>query len=433
MELNLPRTIRAWCFFDWANSAYSLVITTAVFPLYYSAATEQAFGDRIVEFFGIKVDKNALYSYAISFSFLLIAALSPILSGIADYGGTKKRFMQLFTLLGAFSCAVLFFFTGKNIELGIIAAVLASVGYSGGIVFYNAFLPEIATADQFDRISAQGFSYGYIGSVILLIISLAMIQQPSWFGLPDAFWATRLSFLMVALWWIGFSQITFAALQERKKHRLGQNLLVRGFRELKKVWKSLQHHRYTRIFLLAFFLFNTGVQTTIYLASLFGSSELKLKAEQLIITILLLQVIAVVGATLFARLSDVRGNRFALSVILIIWIAVCLSAYFVYDAIGFYILAGAVGMVMGGVQSLSRATYSKLIPQGTRDTASFFSFYDVLDKCSTVLGTMVYGAVIQLSGGSMRNSALALSFFFITGLITLQQVRIPPLPKTHVS
>lgn len=428
MELNRPRTIRAWCFFDWANSAYSLVITTAVFPLYYSAVTESAFGSRTVQFFGTEADKGALYSYAIAFSFLLIAALSPVLSGIADYGGSKKQFMRFFTMLGSTACILLFFFTGSNIELGIIASVLASIGYAGALVFYNAFLPEIATADQFDRISAKGFSYGYLGSVLLLIVVLAMIQQPAWFGLPDAGIATRISFVMVGLWWIGFSQITFKGLQEHKRHAFHSDLLARGFKELKKVWKSLQHHRHARIFLLAFFLYNTGVQTTIYLASLFGSDELKLETGQLIATILLLQIVAVAGATLFARVSDAKGNRFALSVILMIWISVCVAAYFVYDAAGFYILAGGVGMVMGGVQSLSRATYGKLIPKHTHDTASFFSFYDVLDKCSTVLGTMVYGIIIQLSGGSMRNSAIALSIFFFAGLMVLQQVKIP---KAH--
>jgi UMF1 family MFS transporter len=428
MELNQPRTIRAWCFFDWANSAYSLVITTAVFPLYYSAVTESAFGGHMVQFFGMSVDKGALYSYAISFSFLLIAILSPMLSGMADYGGSKKQFMRVFTILGSLACLSLFFFTGSNIELGIIASVLASIGYAGALVFYNAFLPEIATADQFDRVSAKGFSFGYLGSMLILIVILAMIQQPSWFALPDAGIATRISFLMVGLWWAGFSQITFNGLQERKGHPYHSDLFARGFKELIKVWKSLQHHRYTRIFLLSFFLYNTGVQTTIYLASLFGSDELKLQTGQLIATILLLQVVAIVGATLFARVSDAQGNRFALTIILMIWVAICVAAYFVYDATGFYLLAAGVGMVMGGVQSLSRATYSKLIPEHTRDTASFFSFYDVLDKCSTVLGTMVYGIIIQLSGGSMRNSAIALSIFFMTGLIVLQQVKIP---KVH--
>ncbi|MCS7018944.1 MAG: MFS transporter [Cytophagales bacterium] len=429
MELNQPHTIRAWCFFDWANSAYSLVITTAVFPLYYSAVTESAFGGRLVQFFGLEVDKGALYSYAISFSFLLIAFLSPILSGIADYGGSKKQFMRFFTLLGSIACLSLFFFTGRNIELGIIAAILASIGYAGALVFYNAFLPEIATADQFDRISAKGFSFGYLGSVLILVLILTMIQQPAWFGLPNASIATRISFLMVGMWWIGFSQITFKGLPERRGHRFHSDLLARGFKELKKVWKSLQHHRYTRIFLVAFFLYNTGVQTTIYLASLFGSDELNLETGQLITTILLLQVVAIIGATLFARISEARGNRFTLSVILIIWMSICTAAYFVHSATEFYMLAGGVGMVMGGVQSLSRATYSKLIPEHTHDTASFFSFYDVLDKCSTVLGTMVYGIIIQLSGGSMRNSALALSLFFIAGLMVLQQVKIP---KTHL-
>lgn len=425
IDINNRKIINAWCMYDWANSVYSLVITTTIFPIYFNAVTKNAFNSELVQFFGFKLSNTVLYSYSLSCSFLLIAILSPILSGIADYGGKKKTFMKFFTFLGGISCIMLYFFTGANIEFGIIFAALASVGFAGSMVFYNAYLPIITTPDRYDIVSAKGYSLGYAGSVILLIFNLITIAKPELIGLTDESAATRISFVMVGIWWIGFAQITFYFLPN-EQHFVHNtiDLLQRGYQEINKVFKSLKGLRHLKVYLISFFFYNMGVQTVIYLAALFGDKELKLPAENLIITILIIQIVAIGGSYVFAKISSWKGNKVSLSIMVIIWIMVCAYAYFLHTATQFYILGFVVGMVMGGIQSLSRATYSKLIPSNTSNYTSYFSFYDVLEKLSIVLGTFVYGFVEQLTG-TMRNSTLALSTFFIIALIFLVTVKIP--------
>ncbi len=425
MQLNDSKVINAWCFFDWANSAYSLVITTAIFPAYYTAVTENSFGSDKVIFFGVEITNTVLYSYALSVSFLLIAVLSPILSGIADYGGKKKLFMRFFTMLGAFSCISLFFFTGSNVELGIIAAVTASIGFSGGLVFYNAFLPEIVSPDRYDAVSARGYSMGYLGSVLLLIVNLLMIQFNEVLGVEKGL-ITRICFLMVGAWWLGFSQITFQYLYDKPNgKRINSTLLSKGFHELQKVWQALKKQPNIKKFLLSFFCYSTGVQTILLIAALFASKELNMESSELIVLVLLLQIVAIGGAYLTAKLSGFKGNKFTLLVLLSIWAFVCLTAFFVYDKMQFYLLAVLLGMVMGGIQSLSRATYSKLLPEKTPDTASYFSFYDVLEKSSIVLGTFLTGFAEQQSD-NMRIGILALGFFFVIGGVLMSRVQVRP-------
>ncbi len=411
--------------YDWANSVYSLVITTTIFPIYYNAVTKNAFNSEIVSFFGINIRNTVLYSYSLSFSFLLIALISPLLSGIADYGGKKKSFMKFFTFLGGISCIFLYFFTGQNIEWGIIFAVLASIGFAGSIVFYNAYLPIIVTPDKYDIVSAKGFSLGYAGSVILLVFSLITISNPGLIGLQDESSASRLSFILVGIWWIGFSQISFFYLpKDKSRKKPVTNLFKKGYEEIRKVFKSLEYLGNLKKFLFSFFFYNMGVQTVIYLAALFGDEELKLSADNLILTILIIQIVAIGGSYLFAKISGWKGNKSALVIMVIIWILVCGYAYFIHTAMQFYALGFVVGMVMGGIQSLSRATYSKLIPADTSDHTSYFSFYDVLEKLSIVLGTFAYGFIEQITG-SMRDSTLALSTFFILGMVFLLMTKMP--------
>lgn len=333
--------------------------------------------------------------------------------------------MKLFTFVGGISCILLYFFTGKNIEFGIILAALASVGFSGSIVFYNAYLPIITTPEKYDIVSARGFSMGYIGSVILLIFSLILISNPELLGLSNESMATRFSFIVVGLWWIGFAQITFYYLPKDKV--IGNNsfkLLKKGYEEIKLVFLSLKKLTQLKRFLFAFFFYNMGVQTVIYLAALFGDKELMLPAKSLILTILIIQIVAVGGSYLFAKISGWKGNKFALIIMVIIWMLVCGYAFFMHSATQFYILGIVVGVVMGGIQSLSRATYSKMIPSDTKDHTSYFSFYDVMEKMSIVLGTFAYGIIEQITG-SMRNSILALSLFFVIGLAFLLLTKIP--------
>ncbi len=426
MKLNDPKIINGWCMYDWANSVYSLVITSAIFPVYYQEVTATASGDH-VDFFGFSITNTVLYSYALSVSFLITALILPLLSGMADYGGMKKRFMKVFVLIGGISCMGLYFFTGENVELAIILSVLASIGYSGSLVFYDAFLPEIATVDRFDKISARGFAYGYVGSVILLLINIVMLMKPGIFLIPEeaSGLAARISFLMVGVWWIGFSIITFIRLPDNPYNRKAEgNIFTKGYDEIQKVYDSLSDLSNLKKFLAAFFFYNMGVQTVMYLAASFGSKELEMASENLIGIVLIIQLVAIFGAYFFAGLSKRKGNRFSLMIMIVIWVFICLAAYFVQNTPQFFALAFVVGLVMGGIQSLSRATYAKLIPENSIDHASYFSFYDVTFYISTVVGTFVYGFLEQFTG-SMRSSTLALMSFFLVGLFLIRSVYVP--------
>jgi MFS transporter, UMF1 family len=424
LEKNNKRLINAWASYDWSNSVYNLIVTTAIFPIYYLSTTQEAFGGEIVRFFGIEIKNSVLYSYAISFSFLVIVGLSPILSGIADYGGIKKRFMQFFTYMGATACIGLYFFTGENIEYGIACAVLASIGFAGSLVFYNGFLPEVATIDMMDRVSAKGFAMGYSGSVILLVVNLGLFMNFDFFGFSNGSSATQFGFILVGIWWLGFSQIAFYYLKDRTVGQpITMNTMGRGITEIKKVLGIVSGSKVMSRFLSSFFMFSMGVQTVLLLAPLFGDKEIGMEADEMIFVVLILQVLAIAGAFIFAWISTLRGNRFAIGLALVIWILICITGYFLQDKITFYYLAAFLGFVMGGTQSLSRSTYSKLIPTGSNDTASFFSFYDITEKLAIVIGSFSYGLIDQITG-SMRNSMIFMSIFFIAGFIILQFVNL---------
>jgi UMF1 family MFS transporter len=420
LEKNDRRLINAWASFDWANSVYNLIVTTAIFPIYYLTVTQEVFGGEEVQFFNLTIKNSVLYSYAISFSFLIIVFISPILSGIADFGGLKKQFMQFFTYLGSLACIALYFFTGENVEYGIACSVLASIGYAGSLVFYNGFLPEVASNEKMDKVSAKGFSMGYIGSVILLILNLILYQKYELFGFENGSSATRFGFILVGIWWIGFSQISFYYLKDRgPRKKITLDILGNGTKELKKVLKMVRSKFVMHRFLTSFFLFSMGVQTVMLLAPLFADKEIGLGSDEMIIVVLIIQIIAIGGAYFFAFLSKLKGNGFAISTTLIIWIFICISGYFLKDKISFYGLAAFLGFVMGGIQSISRSTYSKLIPLDANDTASYFSFYDITEKLAIVIGSLSYGLIDQLTG-SMRNSMLFMSIFFIGGFVMLQ-------------
>ncbi|SMG12393.1 MFS transporter, UMF1 family [Marivirga sericea] len=411
--------------YDWANSVYAIVIKSSIFPVFYNTATQNAFNGDIVDFFGFELVNTALYSFAISFSFLVVALVSPLLSGIADYSSSKKTFMKIFTYLGAFSCIGLFFFTGENVEWAIICSILASIGYSGSLVFYNSFLPIIATPDRHDIISAKGFSLGYVGSIILLIINLICISNPQWFGLESTGLIARFSFLTVGLWWIIFAQITFKVLKEPKTAiNYSKSLVASGYKEILKVFQELRSQLILKYFLTSFFFYSMGVQTVMYMAASFGSKELNLPGDKLIFTIIIINAVAIIGSYAFAYVSKRKTNKFALLIMLAIWVGICIYAYFVYTDYQFYVLAFIVGLVMGGIQSLSRSTYSKIMPQQSNDEASYFSFYDVTEKLAVVVGTFSYGFIEQWTG-SMRNSTIALGLFFAVGIGFLLMIRIP--------
>lgn len=423
MQTASKKVINGWAMYDWANSAYNLVITSTIFPAYYDAitSTRTPFGviGHRVTFLGINIESASLYNYAIAFAYLVIACLSPVLSSIADYKGNKKAFMQFFCYLGSIACCLLYFFDKSTLTLGIICAILAAIGYCGSLVFYNSYLPEIAAEPDQDRISAKGFAYGYVGSVLLQIICFLFVLEPDWFGIKDETFASRLSFLLVGIWWVSFAQITFLTLPKSRKRESGEkiNVFSSGFAELKKVWLQVKALPLLKNFLLAFFFYSMGVQTVMLAATLFGSQVLHLATAKLIACILIIQIVAIAGAYIMAKLSSRFGNFRVLMFVVMIWIAICIIAYFITTEMQFYFVAVMVGLVMGGIQSLSRSTYAKLMP-ATHDTASFFSFYDVTEKVAIVIGMFSFGFVQQMTG-NMRNSIIALVVFFFIGLIVL--------------
>ena len=413
---NNPKTLTAWTMYDWANSVHSLTITSAIFPIYFPlAAIMLPSKSTKLDFLGFQLENTVVYSYALSLGFLLLAFSVPLVSAISDFTGKKKLFMKMYCYLGSFSCIALYFFKEGDYYLGTFAFLFSIVGWGGSIVFYNSYMPEIATEDKYDSLSARGFTMGYIGSVILLLQNLTMLLKPEWYGNISGGDASRVSFLTVGIWWIVFAQIPFHYLPEtQKEQKQNGNWIFNGFRELKKVFTELQKLNITKKFLSAFFFYNMGAQTVMFLGALFGSKELKLPSDALIITILLIQLVAIVGAYVFSKISESIGNTRSLLVIVLIWIVVCIAGYFVYTRNEFYILATGIGFVMGGIQSLSRSTYAKLLPENTNDTASYFSFYDVCDRLSTVFGTFMFGLVNQLTG-SMRYSLLVLTVIFAIG------------------
>ena len=420
--LNQPRTMNGWALFDWANSAFALVITTAIFPPYFETVVDPEFSVA-----GLTFSNSAWLTLTISVSYLIIAVLSPLLSGIADAGGRRKAFLRAFTTLGGVACLSLYFFAGMDdLALGTLGFALGLIGFAGGLVFYNSFLPVIATPDRFDRLSARGFAMGYVGSVLLLILNLGMVLSPSTFGIPDAGTATRLAFVTVGLWWLGFGYLSFARLpaDERQATAGLADTARRGWAEVKSVWRRVRAAPQTLRFLAAFFSYSAGVQTVIFLASLFAAKELGFGTSELIQVVIILQIVAIGGAYLAAAVSKRYGNKTAIYFQLVIWFLICLAGYFVQGKTTFYGVAAAVGLVMGGIQSMSRSTYAKLIP--TRDdVTSYFSFYDILEKVAIVAGTFIFG-LLDLLTGSMRLSLLALSVFFALGMILLAGFRLPP-------
>lgn len=432
-----PRTIRAWTMYDWANSAYSLTITSAIFPIYFAAITSVDGKDQVLATYGIPA--ASLQSYTLSLGFLIVAAIAPLLSGIADHRGNKKNYLKFFCYLGAASCAGLFFLTYDNLWPGLVLFMLACVGFSGSLIFYDAYLPEIAEPKDHDRVSARGYAMGYIGSVLLLLLNLFMVMRPELLGIPDKEGLpARLSFLSVGIWWAGWAQITFRRLPDARSPRKEEvNVLTVGYRELRRVWRQMLGIERLRRFLTAFFVFNMGVQTVMYLAVTYAKQEIKeadgspIADSGLIISILVIQLVAALGALLFVRLSVRFGNIAALIIGLVIWTGICVAAWRISGTGEFYVLAAFVGLVMGGTQAISRSTYAKLLP-ATEDHASFFSFYDVGFYLATVLGTLAFGLVNQLTG-DIRNTIIVIGTFFILGALLLLRVpreqRIAPVGR----
>lgn len=441
MKNTLPRghkkLLHAWAFYDWANSVYSLVITSAIFPIFYSAVSKKAYEEGNVPTFLKEVNNENIIFVTTAIAFLVVSILSPILSGIADYSGQKKRFMQFFCYLGASCCIGLAFFSFDYLWFSLVMYFLALIGFWGSLVFYNSYLPDIALPDQQDITSARGFSLGYIGSVILLVFCLAMNE----FGLyPESGYllgldAVQMSFILVGVWWMGFAQYTYAYLPLGNKKDTSEvkNIFTNGFKELHKIWDQLGDNIQMKRYLAAFFVYSMAVQTVMLVATYFGTEEVQWEeggaTMGLIVSILLIQIVAIAGAFIASKLSNYYGNIKVLIGINMIWVAICIYGYFVYSPMEFYLTAAAVGFVMGSIQSLSRSTFSKMIPEGNPDTASYFSFYDVAEKIGIVIGMTIFTLVTQWSG-SMRGSILFLVVFFGIGVLLL--LRVPKVKTAPI-
>lgn len=424
------RYINAWAFYDWANSAYSLVISSAIFPIYYGAIFLSASAESL-EIFGGEIRPTPLISYVTAVAFVVVAICSPLLSGIADFVGNKKAFLKFYCYLGSLSCMGLYFFDLDHIYLGLMCYFFGLIGFWGSIVFYNSYLPDIAYPDEQDAVSAKGFSLGYIGSVLLLIVNLAMVMKPEAFGFDPSgagsMEAMRWSFVMVGLWWMGFSQYTFYVLPKgvSKSHKVTRLIVFSGYKELEGVYNALSENIRLKRYLMAFFVYSMAVQTIMLVATYFGEHEIAwpdegAKTTGLIVSILIIQLLAMIGAQITAKASKKFGNLNTLIAVNSVWAAMSIYAYFMVSPFQFYIAAAIVGLVMGGIQSLSRSTYSKYLP-ATEDTASYFSFYDVAEKIGIVIGMLLYGFIDQITG-SMRNSVLFLIVFFISGIVLLTRV-----------
>ena len=424
-----PKLIKAWAFYDWANSVYPLVISTAIFPIYYSSMSSSfANSEGDISFLGMAWNPTTLYDYTLSISFLIVAFCSPILSAIADYTGNKLKFLRAFCLLGALSVMALFFFKGEStLWVALTFTVLASIGFWGSLVFYNAYLPEVAYPEQQDEVSAKGFMYGYAGSVILLIFSLVLIQKPDWFGITDPTFAPRITFVLVGIWWLGFAQFTYKRLPNNIfNHKPDKDYIWKGFLELRLVLKSLKEHAQLKFFLISFFFMSVGVQTIILMAGIFGSKELGLPTLNLILTILIVQIVAIFGAFFFSRLSKKIGNLATLKITMGIWGIVCFIAFILDKSLPnvdnyFYAMGIVLGFVLGATQSLTRSTFSKLLPE-THDHATYFSFYNVTEQIAVVLGMFIFGLLVALTG-SMQYSVLALAAFFLVAFVMLYSVK----------
>ena len=418
IQKNDKGIVNAWKFYDWANSVHSLVIASAIFPIYYGAVTTVADSGTRITFLGFHPD--AAFNFTLAICFFLVILLSPVLSSIADTIGNKKRFLQFFCYLGSLSCMGLFFFTEENIWLGLLLNLLAALGYWGSMVFYNSYLPEIVSEDKMDKVSAQGFMVGYVGSVILLVICLVLIQIVGKGN--EGFW-TRLSFVFVGLWWMGFAQITFRRIPNNiHNKKIPKNIIQSSFKELRNTANELNKFSQLRIFLGSFFFYSLGMQTIFLIAALFGQSEIGLTTDKLIMTILLIQLEAILGAWLFSFLSGKIGNRNTLLIGIFIWVIVCIIGYLIKKdsptvEMQFYIMAALVGLVMGGIQALSRSTYAKLLPP-TDDHTTYFSFYDVFEKLALCLGLFLFGVIIEMTDG-MKVSTLAMGASFCISFVIM--------------
>lgn len=427
--MNNRREQVGWYFYDWANSAFYTTVVTVFLGPYLTGVAKAAAeslgeGNTVLHPFGITVYYGSFFPYVVALSVGLQMIFLPILGAIADSSHSKKQMLALFAYIGSFATMGLYFLNGTNYMLGGGFFVLANVSFGASIVFYNSFLPEIATAEERDRVSSVGWAIGYLGGGLLLALNLYLFSKAESFGLSTSE-AVRISLASSGAWWALFTLIPLATLRNRIPSRAstdGQRLLITGFKQLAHTIRSARRYPQTLLFLIAYLLYNDAIQAVIALASVFGSEELKLEQSTLVQVILMVQFAAFFGSLLFNWIAKYSGNKRAIIISLVIWTGVLIYAYALLQTkLQFFLLGAVIAIVLGGSQALSRSVYSLMIPKGQE--AEYFSLYEVSDKGTSWLAPLLFGVALQVTG-NYRVAILSLVVFFIAGLILLMKVNV---------
>ncbi len=433
--VNDRREIFGWAMYDWANSAFSTTVGTVFLGPYIAAlaaSAASAFPDGNARFFGIPVAPDSFFPYCVSFSVGLQVLFLPILGAIADYSHMRKRMMQIFATIGAVATILLFFITGNLWWMGGLLYIVANLAFGAAIVFYNAYLPDIASEEERDRVSSYGWAMGYLGGGILLALNLAFFIFSDSLGVPGDL-AVRINLASAGFWWLGFSFLTWARLRSRRAARAlpaNETYVSVGFKQLGQTFREVKHFPETLKFLLAYFLYNDGIQTIIAVSATFAAAPIarggiELDTQTLTAVILMIQFLAFFGALLWGKLAGWIGAKQSIVVSLVIWAGVVIYAYGGLKGESrvaeFFILGAFIAMVMGGSQAISRSLFAQMIPAGKE--AEFYSFYEVSERGTSWTGPMIFGLVNQWFG-SLRYGILALIFYFIAGLIVLPFVNV---------
>jgi MFS transporter, UMF1 family len=420
------RELVGWYFYDWANSAFSTtVVTVFLGPYLTTVARAAADADGLVYPLGIPVAAGSFFAYMVSLSVLLQVLFLPILGAIADYSRAKKLLMGIFAYIGAFATMGMYFLQGDNYLLGGGLFLLANLAFGASIVFYNAFLPEIASPDKRDAASSRGWAMGYLGGGLLLALNLVLFNSAEALGVAESM-AVRISLASAGLWWAIFTLIPLARLRTRGAVRRlppGERYLTVGFKQLAHTFSEMRRYPQTLLFLLAYLLYNDGIQAVIALAAVFGAEELGLPQSVLIPAILMVQFVAFFGALAFGWLAQRTGAKRAILISLLLWTGVVIYGYFMPAGVAaqFFLLAGVIAVVLGGSQALSRSLFSQMIPTGQE--AEYFSIYEIGERGTSWLAPLLFGLAFQVTG-SYRVALVSLMIFFIAGLAVLVFVNV---------
>jgi len=407
-----------WCLYDWANSAFATVILAAVLPVYFASLVPQ---EGAVLFWSAQpVPATALWGYSVSLSMALVAIVAPGLGNLADRRGWRRRLLIIFCLLGALATCGLFFAGPGRYLLAAALFILGNIGFAGGNIFYNAYLPDLASGIDADRLSARGYALGYIGGGLMLLVVFIMIQQHALFGLPDKATASRVGFLLTGAWWLGFSLPVFAWLKGVPVTP-GTQQPLRAPRDYLRVLSELRRYRDLSRFLVAFLIYNDGIQTVIAVSAIFAREELGLETGTILGCFLMIQFVAMPGALFFSRLAGRYNTKRAVLLSLLLFTMITVYAAVMKSAIEFWILGFAVAIVLGGSQALSRSLFSSMVPK--ERSAEFFSFYAISSKFASIFGPLAFALLIDLTG-SNRIAILALALFFIVGIVLLKGVDV---------